>query len=118
MMLYRLVGLVTRPLIRILFRPRVSGAEHLPRAGGFVLAANHLSGFDVWAVSYAIYPRQPRNMAKNELFARPLLGPVVRSLGAFPAHGSEGGAVAAAALAAKGQRGHHLSGGSAPAARP
>src|SRR5207248_739643 len=89
LILYRLVGLVTRPVIRVLFRPQLRGLEHLPRDGGFVLSANHLSGFDAWAVSYAIYPRQPRNMAKNQLFARPLLGPVIRSLGAFPAHADE-----------------------------
>jgi 1-acyl-sn-glycerol-3-phosphate acyltransferase len=102
--LYRIVGLLTRPVIAALFRPRVRGLEHLPERGGFVLSANHLSGFDVWAVSYALYPRQPRNMAKNELFERPLLGPIIRSLGAFPARGEEtgGGAIGAAALAAAG----------------
>ena len=104
MILYRLVGLITRPFVAALFRPRVRGLEHLPHSGGFVLSANHLSGFDVWAVSYALYPRQPRNMAKNELFVRPLLGPIIRSLGAFPAHGDDvgGGASGAAALAAAG----------------
>jgi 1-acyl-sn-glycerol-3-phosphate acyltransferase len=102
--LYRVVGFVTRPLIAVLFRPRVHGREHLPDTGGFVLAANHLSGFDAWAVSYAIYPRRPRNMAKNELFERPLLGPLIRRLGAFPAHGeiAGGGASAAGTLAAAG----------------
>jgi 1-acyl-sn-glycerol-3-phosphate acyltransferase len=102
--LYRLVGIVTRPVIGLLFRPRVQGLEHLPRGGGFVLSPNHLSGFDAWAVSYALYPRQPRNMAKNELFERPLLGPLIRSLGAFPAHteAAGGGASTAATLAAAG----------------
>jgi len=91
-------------VIRILFRPRIIGGEHLPLDGGFVLSANHLSGFDVWAVNYALYPRTLRNMAKNELFARPLLGPIVRSLGGFPAHAGTpgGGAAAAAELAAAG----------------
>jgi 1-acyl-sn-glycerol-3-phosphate acyltransferase len=103
-LLYRVVGMVTRPVIRVLFRPRMRGLEHLPREGGFVLAPNHLSGFDVWAMNYTLYPRRPRNMAKNELFVRPLLGPIVRSLGAFPAHTAEegGGAAAAAELAAQG----------------
>ena len=73
MILYRVVAGLSRPLIRIAFRPRVRGAEQLPRRGGFVLAANHLSGFDVWAVSYVLYPRQLRGMGKNQLFDRPLL---------------------------------------------
>jgi 1-acyl-sn-glycerol-3-phosphate acyltransferase len=103
-MIYRLVVLLTWPVIRLLFRPRVSGLEHLPREGGYVLSPNHLSGFDVWAVSYALYPRQPRNMAKKQLFQRPILGPVVRSLGAFPAHAAagRGGAEEASVLAADG----------------
>ena len=105
MILYRLVALLTRPLIRVAFRPEVRGTEHLPAEGGFVLAANHLSGFDVWALSYALFPRPTRNMAKNQLFKRPLLGPLMWSLGGFPARseGAVGGVVAAAALAAGGE---------------
>jgi 1-acyl-sn-glycerol-3-phosphate acyltransferase len=102
---YRLVTILSRPLIWIAFRPDVRGNAHLPAKGGFVLSANHLSGFDVWVMSYALAPRQARNMAKNQLFERPLLGPLVRSLGAFPAGvGQEGvgGAGAAAALARAG----------------
>jgi 1-acyl-sn-glycerol-3-phosphate acyltransferase len=43
-------------------------------------------------------------MAKNQLFQRPILGPIVRSLGAFPAHAAagRGGAEEAKALAADG----------------
>src|SRR6266516_1891029 len=105
LILYRLVALLTRPLIRVAFRPEVRGTEHLPAEGGFVLAANHLSGFDVWALSYALFPRPTRNMAKNQLFKRPLLGPLMWSLGGFPARseGAVGGVVAAAALAAGGE---------------
>jgi 1-acyl-sn-glycerol-3-phosphate acyltransferase len=104
--LYRVITVVNRPLIRILFRPRVHGLEHVPRAGGYVVAPNHLSGFDVWAVAYPLYSRDLRNMAKNQLFRRRFLGPVVRSLGAFPAHeetGAAGGVEAAAALARAGE---------------
>ena len=75
-------------------RPRVVGREHLP-TGGFVLASNHLSGFDSLALAYALYPRALRSMAKVELFERRLLGPLVRQLGAFPAE--SGAAVDAAA---------------------
>jgi 1-acyl-sn-glycerol-3-phosphate acyltransferase len=82
----------------------VRGREHLP-SGGFVVAPTHFSGFDVLAVGYAIAPRTVRNMGKSELFRRPLLGPFVRSLGAFPVRdeqGLQGGVPAAAALAANG----------------
>jgi 1-acyl-sn-glycerol-3-phosphate acyltransferase len=70
-----------------------------------VIAPTHLSGFDALAVAYALAPRPVWNMGKTELFRRPLLGPFVRSLGAFPARdepGRRGGVHAAAALAAGG----------------
>lgn len=85
-MLYRLLVATGRPFLWIAFRPRVSGREHVPQ-GGFVLAANHLSGWDSVALAMALPRRTIRNMAKRQLFARPVLGPVVRSLGAFPASG-------------------------------
>jgi 1-acyl-sn-glycerol-3-phosphate acyltransferase len=104
--LYRLVVLVNRPLIRILFRLRVRGVEYVPRSGGYVVAPNHLSGFDVWAIAYPLYRRDLRNMAKNQLFRRRFLGPIVRGLGGFPAHeeaGGAGGVEAAVALARAGK---------------
>ncbi len=93
------VALMRLP-VRIAFRPQVSGVEHLPPHGGFVVASNHLSGFDVLAIAYPLAPRVLRFMAKDELFARRFLGPLIRKLGAFPAHGS--GAGAAARLASEG----------------
>jgi len=78
--------LLGRPFIWAVFRPRVSGRDHVP-VGGCVLAANHLSGWDSVALGVALPHRTIRNMAKGQLFARPLLGPLVRSLGGFPATG-------------------------------
>ena len=104
MILARVVAGLTRPLVRLIFHPAVSGASNLPR-GGFVLAANHLSGFDGFALSYAVVGRRLRSMAKNELFERPVLGPVVRGLGAFPAQEIDGvgGLATATALARRGE---------------
>jgi 1-acyl-sn-glycerol-3-phosphate acyltransferase len=105
MSLYRLAVFVNRPLVRVLFRPEVRGDEHIPARGGFVVAANHLSGFDIWAVGYPLSKYRLRNMAKNELFKRRFLGPMVRSLGAFPAHdeGPVGGVEEAVGLARAGE---------------
>ncbi len=100
----RLLVTLGWPLARLIFRPRVTGREHV-RRGGLVVAPTHLSGFDGLAVAYALWPRPVRNMAKNELFRRPLLGPFVRGLGGFPARdgdGLPGGVAAAAAFAAAG----------------
>jgi 1-acyl-sn-glycerol-3-phosphate acyltransferase len=80
---YLAVGLFSWPVIRLLFRYRARGVEHLPREGGYVLAANHLSNFDPWALGMAIFPRRfLRFMAKSELFWFPL-GLFIRSAGAF-----------------------------------
>ena len=104
MLLAAVVARLSRPLLRLVFRPVVSGAHNLPR-GGFVLSSNHLSGFDGFALSYAVVGRRLRSMAKNELFARPVLGPVVRGLGAFPAQELDGvgGLATATSLARRGE---------------
>jgi 1-acyl-sn-glycerol-3-phosphate acyltransferase len=102
MLLYRLLLTLFWPLAWLLFRPQARGREHVRVKGGVVICPTHLSGFDALAVAVAIAPRAGRNMAKNELFRRALLGPFVRSLGAFPAcdgDGMRGGVTAAAELA-------------------
>jgi len=105
-MLYRFLVGLGRPLGWAVFRPRVTGRAHLPRHGGLVVCPNHLSGFDVLAVGFAVGLRPLRSMAKNQLFRRPLLGPFVRSLGGFPARSEDrlpGGIDEAVALAAAGE---------------
>jgi 1-acyl-sn-glycerol-3-phosphate acyltransferase len=80
---YFAIGLLSRPLFRILFRYRAAGTEHLPRDGGYVLAAGHISNIDPWALGLGLFPhRFLRFMAKSELFWFPL-GPVIASAGAF-----------------------------------
>lgn len=72
--------------MNVLFRPKAVGVDNVPREGGFVLAANHLSNFDPWAVGLPIFPwRFLRFMGKSELFWWPL-GPLISSGGAFKVH--------------------------------
>jgi 1-acyl-sn-glycerol-3-phosphate acyltransferase len=72
-LLYSLVGVVSWPVLKTLFRYRAVGVENVPRAGGFVLAANHLSNFDPWPLGMPLFPRRYlRFMAKSELFWFPL----------------------------------------------
>jgi 1-acyl-sn-glycerol-3-phosphate acyltransferase len=86
---YLLAGVLSWPVIRGLYRLRAEGVEHLPE-GGFVLAANHLSNMDPWPLGMPLFPkRHLRFMAKSELF-NPVLGPVLRSGGAFPVRRGEG----------------------------
>ncbi len=47
--------LVLRPLVRILFSPRLDGAEHLPTRGPALVVANHNSHLD-WPVIASLLP--------------------------------------------------------------
>ena len=79
---YLLIGAVSWPVLK-LFRLRAEGVENLPRDGGFVLAANHISNLDPWPLALPLWPRRYlRFMAKSELFWWPL-GPLIRAGGAF-----------------------------------
>lgn len=71
--LYLLVGAVSWPIVKVVFRHRAEGTENVPRTGGFVLAANHWSNFDPWPLAIPFFPRRFfRFMAKAELFWFPL----------------------------------------------
>jgi 1-acyl-sn-glycerol-3-phosphate acyltransferase len=81
--LYLVVGALSWPLVRIVFRLRATGVENVPRQGGFVLAANHWSNFDPWPLAMPFFPRRfLRFMAKSELFWFPL-SLVIRAGGGF-----------------------------------
>lgn len=80
--LYLLIGAVSYPVLRLVYRERWRGLEHLPD-GGYVLAANHWSSFDPWPLGIPLFPRRfLRFMAKSELFWFPL-GPIISAGGGF-----------------------------------
>ena len=62
---------------------KVVGLENVPESGGVIFAPNHVSMFDPPIVSCAS-PRAVMFMAKEELFRPPILGSLIRSVGAFP----------------------------------
>lgn len=43
---FLLIKALCKPLLRVLFRPRVEGAEHVPGSGPVILAGNHLTFID------------------------------------------------------------------------
>lgn len=62
----------------------VEGLENVPRAGRLLICPNHISDCDPPAV-LAFLPRDDfATMAKQELFQIPVLGWLIRALGAFP----------------------------------
>lgn len=68
---------------------KIRGLENLPPEGPVILAINHVSLWDPIVAASSV-PRQVSYMAKEELFSIPLLGPVIRRLGAFPVKRGQG----------------------------
>ncbi|WP_084692015.1 lysophospholipid acyltransferase family protein [Parafrankia elaeagni] len=91
------------PLLGLLARPTVSGAEHIPRRGPVILASNHLAVSDSFLL-VRLVPRKISFLAKREYFTgRGLRGRLVAwmftAAGQVPVDRS-GGAAATAALTA------------------
>jgi 1-acyl-sn-glycerol-3-phosphate acyltransferase len=86
---YLFVGAISWPVMHGLFRFRAEGVENLPPTGGFVLAANHTSNFDPWALGMPLWPQRfLRFMAKSELYWWPL-SVVIKAGGGFPVRRGE-----------------------------
>jgi 1-acyl-sn-glycerol-3-phosphate acyltransferase len=82
--LYNLVGVLSWPVLRGLYRLEATGMENVPDGTGSVLACNHVSSFDPWPLGVPLWPkRQLRFMAKSELYWWPLT-PILNGAGAFP----------------------------------
>ena len=79
---------ITRPLSHLLTKRRWEGQQHIPRRGGVILAANHLSWADPFTLGHFVYKagRIPRFMAKESLFRAPVIGRVVRGANQIPVH--------------------------------
>jgi glycerol-3-phosphate dehydrogenase (NAD(P)+) len=80
---YWIVRAVVQPLILVYFRLTRIGREHVPRKGGVLLAPNHRSFLDPFAIAISV-SRPVYFVTKRELFANRLLGWLLSSLGAFP----------------------------------
>jgi glycerol-3-phosphate dehydrogenase (NAD(P)+) len=81
-LVYWPVRWVVKTCILAYFRLRRLGREHIP-SGGVVLAANHRSFLDPFAIGCCL--RRPVYfVAKQELFRNPLLGWFLNCMGAFP----------------------------------
>jgi 1-acyl-sn-glycerol-3-phosphate acyltransferase len=86
---YLLVGALSWPILKGLFRLRSQGKENLPTGGGYVIAANHISNFDPWPLGVPIFPKRfLRFMAKSELYWWPL-GRLITAGGGFPVRRGE-----------------------------
>jgi 1-acyl-sn-glycerol-3-phosphate acyltransferase len=95
----RALEVLLRPPLAVITKKDYQGLEHLPREGGFVLAANHNSHVDPFLLArFALdVGLVPRYLAKEGLFTHPLTGPVLRGADQIPvARYSDGAANALA----------------------
>ncbi len=77
--IYRLLSGAVKKIYRI----RIDGAENEPEQGPFIVCSNHLSFQDVLILAASLH-NQMHFLAKAELFKIPLLGRLIRALGAIP----------------------------------
>ena len=69
-MLYRTLELTLAPALRAVFRPQITGAEHVPPTGPVIIAANHESFADEFLIPLGAR-RQVFYFAKAEYFTTP-----------------------------------------------
>lgn len=82
-MLYDFVRIIFIAIFRYVFRCKVVGSDNIPKQGGVIIAANHLSLWDP-PLAATFVPRYVHFMAKEELFKIPVFGYVIRKLRSFP----------------------------------
>ncbi|MEV4595982.1 lysophospholipid acyltransferase family protein [Amycolatopsis sp. NPDC049253] len=90
---YPPVLVAARTMFRVLDnRIRIEGAEHVPARGGAVIACTHVSYLDFIYCGLGARPakRLVRFMAKHEIFANRVAGPLMRGMHHIPVDRSAG----------------------------
>lgn len=80
---YMKLHLVLAPIIKFFLRVHPHGAEKIPADGSVLICSNHIAIRDVFVLAVSA-KRQIKFIAKKELFGVPLLGRVIKALGAVP----------------------------------
>jgi 1-acyl-sn-glycerol-3-phosphate acyltransferase len=88
---YRCGWLFFRFVFATYFRSRFIGAEHVPKKGGVILAANHASYLDPPVVGSGL-DRDINYLARQSLFRFPLIGRLLVSWNSVPVDRDGGGA--------------------------
>jgi 1-acyl-sn-glycerol-3-phosphate acyltransferase len=97
-MAYWLMKVVLTPILRVVYRVKVDGREHVPARGPVILAANHRSFLDSIFLPLVIR-RRVTYVAKAEYFDDPKTAWFFRAVGQIPIR-REGGSASEGALAA------------------
>ncbi len=96
------VRLAAGSVLRLIYRVRTHGREHLPATGGVLLLPNHITWVDAIILQLAC-PRPIRFMVFEAIYQQPFLNPIFRLFGVIPispTHARDGVRTAAARLRA------------------
>ena len=90
---FRLMALIAVPPISLIAKLKLSGVEHVPKTGAFVLAPNHYSEIDPLVTGIAMWKlgRMPHYLAKASLFDVPVVGRLLHASGQIPVQRAESG---------------------------
>lgn len=80
---YGILWILFRSLSRLFLRYRTDGAEHIPRRGGVLFAANHASYADIPLLGCGV-PRRVFYVGRANLFPNSVVSWIIRSLGWIP----------------------------------
>ncbi|MDE3204554.1 MAG: 1-acyl-sn-glycerol-3-phosphate acyltransferase [Acidobacteriota bacterium] len=97
-MAYWALKIILTPILRVIYRVRVEGREHLPPSGPLILASNHHSFMDSIFLPLCV-PRRVTFVAKAEYFESWKTAWFFRAVGMIPLK-REGGSASERALAA------------------
>jgi 1-acyl-sn-glycerol-3-phosphate acyltransferase len=84
----RVTIVILRPLLYGLLKREWRGRDNVPREGGVIIAANHISEADPLALAHFVYEsgRYPVYLAKSTLFDVPFFRSVLRGTGQIPVY--------------------------------
>lgn len=85
-LVYKIINFFFYSLFYILYRHKIYGQENLP-SGAVIIAPNHQSYYDPPLIGLSC-SEEIFYLARDSLFRRPLLGPLIRLLNAYPLSGS------------------------------
>lgn len=91
MKLYKALTGIVNVALKVIFLFKAYGKENIPKEGAFLLCSNHRGLRDPIFLA-AGCERQLTFMAKEELFHVPVLGWLIKKLGAFPIRRGKGDA--------------------------
>lgn len=102
-------AVIVLPIMSLITKIEIEGAENLPEEGPYVVAPNHYSEIDPLIVAVAVWRlgRLPRFMAKASLFDVPVLGWALRATGMIPVARASSSASAKQTLSAAEQLVEH-----------